>query len=44
MLNETILAGIGFGIMAFAVKVDIKISAYIAVALWIILLYKGVGH
>ena len=44
MLNETILAGIGFGILAFAIKVDIKVSAYIAVALWVLLLFKGIGH
>jgi len=44
MLNETIIAGIAFGVLHFAVKVDIKMSAYIAVAFWIVLLYKGIGN
>lgn len=44
MLNETIITAIAFGVLHFAVKVDLKMSAYIAVALWIILLYKGIGH
>jgi hypothetical protein len=44
MLNETIITGIAFGILAFALKVDVKVSAGIAVALWVLLLFKGIGH